>query len=64
MDLQEIVEEASVPGQGGFSAYADGRLRAMFEDRTILHMNAARTHCKVSLDGGVLHCSTRTLHKG
>ncbi len=42
-----ITEEASAPGEGRFLAYADGRLRINFEDRTILHMNAAGSFCKV-----------------
>ena len=45
--FQVVVEEAILPGEGRFLAYADGRLRVCFEDRTILHMNAARTLCKV-----------------
>lgn len=45
--MQVVLEEADVPGQGHFVAYADGRLRAMFDDRTILHLNAARSYCKV-----------------
>jgi hypothetical protein len=43
----QAIEYAEVPGQGSFTAYEDGRVRAMFEDRTILHVNAAQTHCKV-----------------
>ncbi len=41
-----------VPGQGVFTAYADGRLRAVFSDRTILHVNGARTHAKARESGG------------
>ena len=43
----QIIEHADVPGQGSFSAYEDGRVRVMFQDRTILHLNAPQSHCKV-----------------
>lgn len=33
-------------------AYADGRVRAVFPDRTILHTNTALSHCKVTLPDG------------
>ena len=45
---QVTLEETYVPGQGSLCAFADGRVRAMFDDRTIVHMNAAHSHCKVT----------------
>ncbi|KAF5833456.1 hypothetical protein DUNSADRAFT_10246 [Dunaliella salina] len=56
---EKVLEHAEVPGQGTFSAYEDGRVRAMFADRTILHLNAAQSHCKAFLpDGASLLVST------
>ncbi|GAX72778.1 hypothetical protein CEUSTIGMA_g234.t1 [Chlamydomonas eustigma] len=47
-----ILDKAEIPGWGSFCAFEDGRLRAFFEDRTILHMNRTHTHCKVvTLEG-------------
>lgn len=34
----DVVEQQVVPGVGRFVATADGRMRALFDDRTILHM--------------------------
>ncbi len=52
MASEALLEEAFVPGEGEFYAYADGRVRAIFEDRTILHLNAVGSHCKVVLPDG------------
>ncbi|EFJ41759.1 hypothetical protein VOLCADRAFT_98324 [Volvox carteri f. nagariensis] len=47
-----IIEERGVPGYGQFTAYEDGRVRVCFKDRTILHMSASQSHCKVLLPDG------------
>lgn len=47
-----IVEESVVPGHGQFTAYEDGRVRVCFDDRTILHMCALQSHCKLVLPDG------------
>ncbi|KXZ56915.1 hypothetical protein GPECTOR_1g825 [Gonium pectorale] len=47
-----VLEESDVPGHGHFTAYEDGRVRACFGDRTILHMSASHSHCKVVLPDG------------
>ncbi|KAG2487935.1 hypothetical protein HYH03_013514 [Edaphochlamys debaryana] len=54
-----VLERSEVPGLGAFTAYADGRVRACFEDRAILHMAASHSHCKVVLpDGSVAVVAT------
>ena len=35
-----VLEECSVPGYGRFTAYSNGRIRVVFEDRTALDMVA------------------------
>lgn len=37
----DVVEDQEVPGVGHFTAYADGRVRVVFEDRTILSLTTA-----------------------
>ncbi len=41
-----------MPAHGTFTAYADGRVRAFFADRTVLHLNQAHTHAKAILPDG------------
>ncbi|KAG1681112.1 hypothetical protein FOA52_015554 [Chlamydomonas sp. UWO 241] len=61
VESELILDESHVPEQGSFTAYADGRLRARFLDRTILHMNGARSHAKLILpDGSSTLVSTST----
>ncbi len=48
----EVQEEAQVPGHGSFTAYADGRVRACFDDRTLLVLGAAHSHCRAVLPDG------------
>jgi hypothetical protein len=48
----EVVEEQEVPGVGCFIAYADGRVRVLFGDRTILSLDAARAWAKLILPDG------------
>lgn len=43
----QVLEQATVQGQGTFTAYRDGRVRMLFDDRAILHMNTTHSHCKV-----------------
>ena len=58
-ESQVVVEEAILAGEGRFLAYEDGRLRVCFEDRTILHVNASRTLCKVHTESyGFISTST------
>ena len=35
-----VLEECTVPGYGRFTAYSNGRIRVVFEDRTALDMVA------------------------
>jgi hypothetical protein len=48
----EVVEEQEVPGVGSFTAYADGRVRVLFGDRTILSLDAGRAWAKLILPDG------------
>jgi hypothetical protein len=43
----QVVEHIETPGESTMTAYADGRVRAVFADRTIVHINGAHTHAKV-----------------
>ena len=42
--VKEIREE---PGMGRFTSYEDGRVRAVFSDRTILEMDPSRTNASI-----------------
>lgn len=46
--VMQVLEAAEVPGQASFTAYSDGRARAFFTDRTIMHLNTTHSHCKVT----------------
>lgn len=48
----EILEDQQVEGLGSFRAYADGRVRALFEDRTILYMAPDHGGCRLTLPDG------------
>ncbi|PRP81569.1 hypothetical protein PROFUN_01076 [Planoprotostelium fungivorum] len=45
-------EELSLPHVGRFSAYRDGRVRALFVDRTILEVDRTRQLCQLILPDG------------
>lgn len=49
---ERVLDRSTVPGVGSFTAYEDGRIRAQFEDRTIMHVNASHSHCKAILPDG------------
>jgi hypothetical protein len=51
----QMVEEQEVPGLGCFSAYADGRVRVVFEDRTLLGLDGCRSTVSVTLPDGSVH---------
>ncbi|KAJ9534795.1 hypothetical protein QJQ45_017217, partial [Haematococcus lacustris] len=56
---EQVVEQASLHGEGTFAAYADGRVRVVFVDRTIIHINRTHTHAKAyTPDGQVLVVAT------
>lgn len=48
----DVVEEQDVPGVGRFVATADGRVRALFADRTILHMPPGSATARLVLPDG------------
>ncbi|GBF96370.1 hypothetical protein Rsub_09169 [Raphidocelis subcapitata] len=48
----EILEQQVVPGVGRLTAYEDGRVRALFEDRTILSLDARRAEARLTLPDG------------
>ena len=48
----EMVEQQEVPRVGNFTAYADGRVRVLFGDRTILSLDAGRAWAKLILPDG------------
>jgi hypothetical protein len=48
----EVTEDQEVPGVGRFTAYADGRVRVLFADRTILRLDADRAQAKLILPDG------------
>lgn len=49
---EDVVEHCRDEEGTRLMAYADGRVRAVFADRTILHTNASLSHCKVTLPDG------------
>lgn len=48
----EVVEDQDVPDVGRFTAYADGRVRVLFADRTILTLDAGRERAQLILPDG------------
>eukprot|EP00798_Chlamydomonas_sp_ICE-L_P008262 gene8262-1531_t len=48
-----VVEEHTLNGVGWMRAFEDGRVRAIFDDRAIVHLNMQHTHCKVILPDGI-----------
>lgn len=48
----EVVEEQQVAGVGRFVATADGRVRVLFEDRTILNLSADGSSASLVLRDG------------
>jgi hypothetical protein len=48
----EVTEEQDVPDVGRFTAYADGRVRVLFADRTILSLDAGRVQARLILPDG------------
>lgn len=48
----DVKEDQEVPGVGHFTAYADGRVRVVFADRTILSLNADRAQARLILPDG------------
>eukprot|EP00899_Mesostigma_viride_P010733 jgi/Mesvir1/19661/Mv09940-RA.1 len=52
-----IVEEVDLPGIGRLTAYADGRVRAVFEDRTLLRLDGDRAVCHLVLPDGTVTCA-------
>lgn len=48
----EVAEDQEVPGVGHFTAYADGRVRVLFSDRTILSLDAGRSWARLILPDG------------
>ena len=48
----EVVEEQEVPGVGHFTAYADGRVRVVFADRTLLNLASDRLRAQLILPDG------------
>ena len=47
-----VLQEAAVPGVGRFQAFADGRVRVAFQDRTILERAADGAACSALLPDG------------
>lgn len=55
-----VLTRVEVPREGAFSAYADGRVRVQFRDRTLLELDAARETADVILPDGsrqVVRCA-------
>lgn len=51
--LSDVVQEQhSAAGHGTFSYFTDGRVKVMFEDRTLLEMDARRDMCRLILPDG------------
>jgi hypothetical protein len=48
----DVVEQQEVEGVGRFTAYADGRVRAVFADRTILGLGPDRAAASLILPDG------------
>lgn len=48
----EIVEEQDVQDQGHFIAFADGRVKVTFPDRTLLNMDSSHAVCQLLLPDG------------
>jgi hypothetical protein len=48
----DVTEDQEVPGVGHFTAYADGRVRVLFADRTILSLDADRGQARLILPDG------------
>ncbi|KAI8464254.1 MAG: hypothetical protein J3K34DRAFT_526346 [Monoraphidium minutum] len=48
----EILEDQRVEGVGSFRAYADGRVRVLFEDRTILNLGPDHAQIRLVLPDG------------
>jgi len=47
-----VIEEQSVDGLGRFTAYADARIRAVFADRAILHLDSTHGTARITLPDG------------
>lgn len=48
----EVIEEQDVPDMGRFTAYADGRVRVLFADRTILSLDAGWVQARLIMPDG------------
>jgi hypothetical protein len=48
----QVVEVQEVEDLGSFVAYADGRVKVTFCDRTILTMDGGRERCKLLMPDG------------
>lgn len=48
----DVTEDQEVPGVGHFTAYADGRVRVLFADRTILSLDTDRAQARLILPDG------------
>eukprot|EP00775_Hariotina_reticulata_P002741 gene2740-3036_t len=48
----DVVEEQEVPGLGRFVATADGRVKVLFDDRTILNLSVDGSSCRLLLRDG------------
>ncbi|KAG2448169.1 hypothetical protein HYH02_006754 [Chlamydomonas schloesseri] len=47
-----VLEDSCVPGTGRFTAFEDGRVRAVFENRTLLTLSSGHSHCRLVLPDG------------
>ncbi|KAG2442403.1 hypothetical protein HXX76_002489 [Chlamydomonas incerta] len=47
-----VLEDSCVPGTGRLTAFADGRVRAIFDDRTLLTLSSSHSHCRLVLPDG------------
>lgn len=48
----DVLEDQDVPDVGRFTAYADGRVRVLFADRTILSLDTDRAQAKLIMPDG------------
>lgn len=48
----DVTEEQEVSGVGHFTAYADGRVRVLFGDRTILQLDGGRVLARLIMPDG------------
>ncbi|KAK9859849.1 hypothetical protein WJX84_011227 [Apatococcus fuscideae] len=59
----EVIAAAEVPGLACFCAYADGRVKVTFADRTLLRLDASRTTASLILPSGApVQVAVRSRH--